>query len=147
MADEGEIQYFAYGSNMSTAHTVAHCPSARAVTTATLLNYELGFGRLSTGPLFVGGISTVSPEAGGTVEGVLFRVQRHELEAWDSDYAEKNTNRDGELFRALNFELCGRQDRRISDHLREMGRKLHNCVHHTNNIIVAFATLLQYKHQ
>ena len=88
MADEGEVQYFAYGSNMSTAHTVAHCPSARAVTTATLLNYQLGFGRLSTGPLFVGGISTVAPEAGGTVEGVLFRVQRDELEAWDSDYAE-----------------------------------------------------------
>ena len=55
--------YFAYGSNMATAHTVAHCPSAVAVGTALLPNFAIGFRRNSTGPQFVGGISTAEPAA------------------------------------------------------------------------------------
>ena len=78
--------YFAYGSNMATAHTVAHCPSAVAVGTALLPNFAIGFRRNSTGPQFVGGISTAEPAAGKHVVGVLFSVAVAELEAWDTDY-------------------------------------------------------------
>lgn len=87
-ADRGSCLYFAYGSNMTTAHTVTHLPSAVALGTASLPNYSIGFRRLSPGPQFVGGISTAEPAAGQTVEGVLFRVAVAELESWDADYAE-----------------------------------------------------------
>lgn len=80
--------YFAYGSNMATAHTVTHCPSAVALGTAMLPNFAVGFRRYSTGPQFVGGISTAEPAAGESVMGVLFSVAARELEAWDVDYAE-----------------------------------------------------------
>jgi hypothetical protein len=80
--------YFAYGSNMATAHTVAHCPSAVALGTALLPNFAIGFRRHSPGPQFLGGISTAEAAPGRSVEGVLFRVPVAELEAWDGDYAE-----------------------------------------------------------
>ena len=87
-SDSDRCLYFAYGSNMATSHTVAHCPSAVALGTALLPNFAIGFRRYSPGPMFLGGISTVELAAGQGVQGVLFSVAVAELEAWDADYAE-----------------------------------------------------------
>ena len=99
--------YFAYGSNMATAHTVAHCPSAVAVGTALLPNFAIGFRRNSTGPQFVGGISTAEPAAGKRVVGVLFSVAVAELEAWDADYRDDRYYRSSVYVLPLSLPAVG----------------------------------------
>ena len=72
---------FAYGSNMSTAYLHQYCPSAKAVMTAVLPNYEIQFRRYSTD--LAGGISTIIETPGRLVEGVIYEIPQPEIEALD----------------------------------------------------------------
>lgn len=72
---------FAYGSNMSTDYLRQYCPSAQPIMTAVLPNYEIQFRRYSTD--LQGGISTIMEAPSQLVEGVLYEIQRAEIEELD----------------------------------------------------------------
>lgn len=75
------MNYFAYGSNMSTAYIHDYCPSAKFVMRASLPNYHIEFRRFSTD--LKGGISSIIEAPGELVQGVLFDIDSAELDALD----------------------------------------------------------------
>jgi gamma-glutamylcyclotransferase len=75
------MNYFAYGSNMSTAYLRAYCPSARFQQRAQLPNYRIEFRRYSTD--LRGGTSTIIVAPGEMVHGVIYAVDEAEIRALD----------------------------------------------------------------
>ena len=75
------MNYFAYGSNMSTAYLREYCPSARFQQRAQLPNYRIEFRRYSTD--LRGGISTIIVAPGEMVHGVIYAVAEAEIKALD----------------------------------------------------------------
>jgi len=75
------MNYFAYGSNMSTGYIHEYCPSAKFVMRATLPNYHIEFRRFSTD--LQGGISSMIAAPGEMIQGVLFDIDPAELDALD----------------------------------------------------------------
>ena len=75
------MNYFAYGSNLSTAYLHEYCPSARFLQRARLPNYRIEFRRYSTD--LRGGISTIIAAPGEMVEGVIYAVAEAEIQALD----------------------------------------------------------------
>ena len=75
------MNYFAYGSNMSTAYIRDYCPSATFIMRASLPNYEIQFRRYSTD--LKGGISSIIETPGQMVQGVLYDIEEAELDALD----------------------------------------------------------------
>ncbi|MEM7117025.1 MAG: gamma-glutamylcyclotransferase family protein [Chloroflexota bacterium] len=75
------MNYFAYGSNLSTAYIRDYCPSATFIMRASLPNYEIQFRRYSTD--LQGGISSIIETPGAMVQGVLYDIEESELAALD----------------------------------------------------------------
>lgn len=75
------MQYFAYGSNLSTQYIRAYCPSATFVMKAQLPNYRVEFRRYSEN--LQGGISSIIEAPGELVWGVIYEIQVAEIEALD----------------------------------------------------------------
>jgi gamma-glutamylcyclotransferase (GGCT)/AIG2-like uncharacterized protein YtfP len=79
--DDNVIYYFGYGSNLDETYFKQWTPSATRVTTAHLPNYEIQFRKYSTD--LEGGISSIIPKSGGLVEGVIYTIDKKEMEALD----------------------------------------------------------------
>lgn len=80
-ADDSVIYYFGYGSNLDESYFKQWTPSAKRVATAQLPNYEIQFRKYSTD--LKGGISSIIPKPGGLVEGVVYTIDKKEMEALD----------------------------------------------------------------
>lgn len=80
-AFSGRINYFAYGSNLSTAQMWRRIPGALQGPVAHLRDYRLAFaghsGRWGGAP------ATIRPEGGNAVPGVLYSVTPSQLETMD----------------------------------------------------------------
>ena len=70
--------YIAYGSNLNLPQMAHRCPTAEAVGTAELKDYELLFrgGRL-------GAVATVEPKEGGSVPVLLWKIKLPDEQALD----------------------------------------------------------------
>lgn len=79
--DDSVIYYFGYGSNLDETYFKQWTPSAKRVTTARLPNYEIQFRKYSTD--LEGGISSIVPKSGGMVQGVVYTIDKKEMEALD----------------------------------------------------------------
>lgn len=75
------MNYFAYGSNMSTAYLRRYCPSATFLLRAALPNFRIEFRRYSTD--LQGGISTILEAPGELVQGVVYEIPEAEILALD----------------------------------------------------------------
>jgi gamma-glutamylcyclotransferase (GGCT)/AIG2-like uncharacterized protein YtfP len=67
------LYYFAYGSNLNRADMGKRCPGAKPLTTAALAGWRLTFR----------GVADIEPEAGETVQGALWRLDRADLRSLD----------------------------------------------------------------
>lgn len=77
-----ELYYFAYGSNMNASQMQTRCSTPKAITTARLINYRVGFyGRSS---MWDGGQESVVRERGHDVWGVVYEVSSSDFEQLDS---------------------------------------------------------------
>lgn len=79
--DDSVIYYFGYGSNLDETYFKQWTPSATRVTTARLPNFEIQFRKYSTD--LEGGISSIVPKPGGMVQGVIYTIDKKEMEALD----------------------------------------------------------------
>ena len=79
--DDSVIYYFGYGSNLDETYFKQWTPSAERVTTARLPNFEIQFRKYSTD--LEGGISSIVPKPGGMVQGVVYTIDKKEMEALD----------------------------------------------------------------
>jgi len=75
------IYHFGYGSNMDEDYMRQFTPSLKFVTTAQLPNFEIQFRKYSTD--LEGGISSIVPTPGGLIEGVVYTIDKKEMEALD----------------------------------------------------------------
>ncbi len=75
------MNYFAYGSNLSTVYMREYCPSTTFIQRASLPNYHIEFRRYSTD--LQGGISSIIEAPGEMVYGVLYDIDEAELDALD----------------------------------------------------------------
>ena len=71
------MNYYAYGSNLSTRYVRRYCPSATFVMKADLPNYQVEFRHYSENRQ--GGISSIIEAPGQLVEGVVYDVPEEEL--------------------------------------------------------------------
>ena len=78
-AKEERAFYFGYGSNMSTWRMRKNMPSAQYLDTARLQDHTLRFVDFS--PDFHGAYSTICPEEGGEVWGVVWSISPEHLAA------------------------------------------------------------------
>jgi gamma-glutamylcyclotransferase len=69
--------HFAYGSNLSSRFLRGHCPSARFIMKAYLPNYRVAFPFYSKRRK--GGISSIIPDPGQLVRGVIYEVPEEEM--------------------------------------------------------------------
>ena len=79
--DDSVIYYFGYGSNLDETYFKQYTPSVKRVTTAHLPNFEIQFRSYSAN--LDGGLSSIIPKAGGLVEGVIYTIDKKEIEALD----------------------------------------------------------------
>lgn len=73
--------HFAYGSNLSSKFLRRHCPSAEFVMRACLPNFRVAFPFYSKKRK--GGISSIIPDPGKLVRGVIYEVPEDEMEKLD----------------------------------------------------------------
>ena len=76
-----KMNYFAYGSNMSTAYIREYCPSAKFILRANLPNFQIEFRRYSEN--LAGGISSIIESPGEMVIGVIYDIDEKEIFALD----------------------------------------------------------------
>ncbi len=69
--------HYAYGSNLSYSFLRSHCPSSRFLMRADLPNFRVAFPFYSQRRQ--GGISSILPEPGGLVHGVIYEVPEEEM--------------------------------------------------------------------
>ena len=79
--DDNIIYYFGYGSNLDETYFKQWTPSAKRVTLAKLPNYEIQFRKYSTD--LEGGISSIVPKPGGMIQGVVYTIDKKEMDALD----------------------------------------------------------------
>lgn len=80
ISSRGEI-YFAYGSNMDRERLRKRCPSARVIATGQLKNYSLIFNMIGNKVEGKGGgIANIEKSMNSIVYGVLYRLDKQELE-------------------------------------------------------------------
>lgn len=77
----GKVLYFAYGSNLSGKQMRTRCATARAVARAVLPNHALAFGGFSQ--RWGGAVANVVRVRGAHVEGLLYELDRADLQALD----------------------------------------------------------------
>lgn len=75
--------YFAYGSNLSLQQMRVRCPGAAPVAAQVLPGYRLAFAGAHTPRWGQGGVATVVPQAGASVHGALYRLNREDELALD----------------------------------------------------------------
>lgn len=75
------MRYFAYGSNLNFTQMKKRCPSARLVGSACLPGFRLAFTYLSSG--WNCGMADILPDLKGRVFGVVYDVNKKDLEALD----------------------------------------------------------------
>lgn len=73
--------YFAYGSNLDETQMRARCASARPIGRAVLPNHALVFGGFSH--RWGGAVASVLRAPGASVEGLLYRLEPHDVHALD----------------------------------------------------------------
>lgn len=81
MAHESSIIYFAYGSNLDLEQMGRRCPGARALGTAILGGFRLGFAGRSS--LWGGGVATLVRDIEAFVPGLLWTLAPSDLERLD----------------------------------------------------------------
>ena len=81
LTSDTELLNFAYGSNLASRYVRQECPSAVTVMRAVLPNYRIEFRRYSTN--LKGGISTIMEAPGDLVHGIVYRIERAEMDALD----------------------------------------------------------------
>ncbi len=79
--DDKVIYYFGYGSNLDEDYMRQFTPSLKFVTTAHLPNFQIQFRKYSTD--LEGGISSIIPHPGGLVQGVVYTIEKPEMDALD----------------------------------------------------------------
>jgi len=75
------IYYFGYGSNLNEDYMRQWTPSLKFVSLARLPNFEIQFRKYSTD--LKGGISSIIEKPGGMVQGVVYTIEKLEMEALD----------------------------------------------------------------
>ena len=75
------IYYFGYGSNLDEDYMRQWTPSLKFVSLARLPNFEIQFRKYSTD--LKGGISSIIEKPGGMVQGVVYTIEKLEMEALD----------------------------------------------------------------
>jgi len=75
------IYYFGYGSNLDEDYMRQWTPSLKFVSLARLPNFEIQFRKYSTD--LEGGISSIIEKPGGMVQGVVYTIEKLEMEALD----------------------------------------------------------------
>ena len=70
-----DVYYFAYGSNMNSAQMQERIGSSTDLGKSKLENYGINFSKKSNDGT---GKASISPQAGSTVEGVLFRISQEQ---------------------------------------------------------------------
>ena len=75
------IYYFGYGSNLNEDYMRQWTPSLKFVSLARLPNFEIQFRKYSTD--LEGGISSIIEKPGGMVQGVVYTIEKLEMEALD----------------------------------------------------------------
>jgi gamma-glutamylcyclotransferase (GGCT)/AIG2-like uncharacterized protein YtfP len=75
------IYYFGYGSNLDEDYMRQWTPSLKFVSLARLPNFEIQFRKYSTD--LEGGISSIIEKPGGMVQGVVYTIEKSEMEALD----------------------------------------------------------------
>ncbi|HEV2386065.1 MAG TPA: gamma-glutamylcyclotransferase family protein [Candidatus Acidoferrales bacterium] len=76
----GQVWFFAYGANMSTAAMRSRSGEIADVQVATLPNYELVFNKKARGG---SATANIRPASGSTLYGVLFRIPEAALRTLD----------------------------------------------------------------
>ena len=74
--------YFSYGSFLDSETLRKHCPSAKFVTRAVLLNFEVQFNFMSK--TYGGGVTGVEPVPDKVARGVVYDVSPGEMEYLDT---------------------------------------------------------------
>ena len=74
--------YFAYGSNLDRQQMQERCPGAKVVGPARLPGHRLEFAGHSA--RWGGGVATVTPAAGPSVDGILYQLPPEDLAALDA---------------------------------------------------------------
>jgi len=75
------IYYFGYGSNLDEDYMRQWTPSLKFVSLARLPNFEIQFRKYSTD--LEGGISSIIEKPGGMIQGVVYTIEKSEMEALD----------------------------------------------------------------
>lgn len=75
------IYYFGYGSNLDEDYMRQWTPSLKFVSLARLPNFEIQFRKYSTD--LEGGISSIIEKPGGMVQGVIYTIEKSEMEELD----------------------------------------------------------------
>jgi len=75
------LLYFAYGSNLDLAQMRDRCPRSEALFTARLRRYRLAFAGYST--FWRGGVATLVADPFSHVDGVIYSLTDHDLDALD----------------------------------------------------------------
>ena len=80
-----EKLYFAYGSNIEKGRIRKRCPSARVISRGELKDYKLIFNMIgNTAEGKGGGIANIEKSQGDSVYGVLYRIDKNEMEELNS---------------------------------------------------------------
>ena len=75
------IYYFGYGSNLNEDYMRQWTPSLKFISLARLPNFEIQFRKYSTD--LEGGISSIIEKPGGMVQGIVYTIEKLEMEALD----------------------------------------------------------------
>ena len=79
--NDNVIYYFGYGSNLDEDYMRQWTPSLEFVSLARLPNFEIQFRKYSAD--LEGGISSIIEKPGGMVQGVIYTIEKSEMEALD----------------------------------------------------------------
>ena len=79
--NDNVIYYFGYGSNLDEDYMRQWTPSLKFVSLARLPNFEIQFRKYSTD--LEGGISSIIEKPGGMVQGVIYTIEKSEMEELD----------------------------------------------------------------
>jgi len=74
--------YFAYGSNLDVEMMKERCPAAVPLAKALLEGHQLGYKRWSDS--WKGGVSTIVPSMGQEVWGLLYEINKADLQSLDA---------------------------------------------------------------
>ncbi len=82
MSEGAWVEYFAYGSNLSSRQMRQRCPTARVASRAVLPGHRLEF--VQPHDAWGGGVAGILPDPGRRVEGVVYRLSAEDLHRLDA---------------------------------------------------------------